>query len=253
LGPGNLDQSSERSAGANQKKGGTPEAWAIAWLPVLSEIARFDAHEGVIMKLDLKTALAAALFASAPALAARAEPSEDARHRGFFLRMHLGGGYLNSSVRSGPYDVKVDGGAGSFAIALGGAIGQNLHLYGELVESIAGSPNRTINGTSGTLTNTSYGLYAMGPGVNYYFMPINVYLSGSLLFSRLNASNSSGNGNSDWGLAGKFQLGKEWWVSDTWGLGVAGMLLASGNGAGGGSPGTFSTWSGAILFSATYN
>jgi hypothetical protein len=46
-------------------------------------------------------------------------------------------------------------------------------------------------------------------------------------------------------------LGKEWWVSDTWGLGVAGMLLASGNGGGGGS--TFTTWSGAILFSATYN
>jgi hypothetical protein len=205
------------------------------------------------MKLDLKATLAAAVFAFALPLAARAETAEDARHRGLFLRMHLGGGYLNSSVRSGGTDLKVNGGAGSFSVALGGAVGQNLHLYGELADSIAGSPNYTRNGSSGTLTNTTYSLLAMGPGVNYYFMPVNVYLSGSLLLSRVNVSSSSGNGNSDWGLAGKFQLGKEWWVSDTWGLGVAGMLLASGNGVGGGSPGTFSTWSGAVLFSATYN
>jgi hypothetical protein len=205
------------------------------------------------MKLALKTTLAAAVFALTLPLAARAETAEDARHRGLFLRMHLGGGYLTSSVRSGGTDLKVNGGAGSFSIALGGAVGRNLHLYGELADSIASSPSATINGSSGTLTNTNYSLLALGPGVNYYFMPMNVYLSGSLLLSRLNLSNSSGNGNSDWGLAGKFQLGKEWWVSDTWGLGVAGMLLASGNGAGGGSPGTFSTWSGAVLFSATYN
>jgi hypothetical protein len=203
------------------------------------------------VRLDLKTTLAAALLAFAPALAARAELPDAAPHQGFFLRMHLGGGYLSSGARSGTTDLNVSGGAGSFSIALGAAVSQNLHLYGELVDSVATSPKLTVNGSSATANNANYGLYGVGPGVNYYFMPSNVYLSGSLLLSRLNVTNNGSSSNSDWGLAGKFQLGKEWWVSDTWGLGVAGMLLASGNGGGGGS--TFTTWSGAILFSATYN
>lgn len=203
----------------------------------------------------MKTALAAALLVVAPALAARADAGDDdAHHRGFFLRMHLGGGYLNSSATDAGTALRVKGGAGSFSVAVGGAVARDLHLYGELMDSVASSPTYSVNGTSAVGTNTSYGLVGLGPGVNYYFMPVNIYLSGSLLLARLAADNGNGStGNSDWGLAGKFQAGKEWWVSENWGLGIAGMLLAGSNPAGGGSKATFTTWSGALLFSATYN
>lgn len=202
----------------------------------------------------MKSAFLAALLVVVPSLAARADAgADDTHHRGFFLRMHLGGGYLTSSATDSGNALNVKGGAGSFSIAAGGAVARDLHLYGELVDSVASSPTFSVNGTSGSGNNANYGLVGIGPGVNYYFMPVNAYLSGSLLLARLTASNNGSSSNSDWGLAGKIQLGKEWWVSQDWGLGVAGMLLAGSNPAGGGSTATFTTWSGAVLFSATYN
>ncbi len=34
-----------------------------------------------------------------------------------------------------------------------------------------------------------------------------------------------GESSSAWGLTGRFSVGKEWWVSSNWGLGLAGELL----------------------------
>ena len=62
---------------------------------------------------------------------------------------------------------------------------------------------------------------AIGPGVTYYLMPANVYFSGSVGVGSLSGSDEL-NGNSDTGFALDTTIGKEWWVGDNWGLGLAG-------------------------------
>jgi len=100
----------------------------------------------------------------------------------------------------------------------------------------------------------------IGPGVAYYFLPGNLYLSGSLLFSQLSESDNGSSNNSsnnsidltNMGIGASFMVGKEWWVSTDWGLGVAGMLhLASMKMKDWDARATAEAIS--ILFSATYN
>jgi hypothetical protein len=57
--------------------------------------------------------------------------------------------------------------------------------------------------------------------VTYYFMPVNLYLSGSAGFGSLEFDGNI-SGETDMGLALDLTVGKEWWVGDNWGLGVAG-------------------------------
>jgi hypothetical protein len=56
-------------------------------------------------------------------------------------------------------------------------------------------------------------------------MPINLYLSGSLGFGRLEIDiDGFGSGDTDTGPVFEAVVGKEWWVSRNWALGVAGVL-----------------------------
>ena len=69
----------------------------------------------------------------------------------------------------------------------------------------------------------------------YYLLPAHLYFSGTLTLSYLSrgyygvssgSEGSGGNGailtNTD--IGGSFMVGKEWWVSANWGLGVAGIV-----------------------------
>lgn len=61
--------------------------------------------------------------------------------------------------------------------------------------------------------------YGFGPGLRYYVMPANVFISSSLLMSRTGVSISNGSPNnapnrsSNWGATGHLSVGKEWWVA----------------------------------------
>jgi len=92
---------------------------------------------------------------------------------------------------------------------------------------------------------------AFGGGITYYFMPVNIYLSGSV---GLGALSGGGNisGESDNGFAGMVTAGKEWWVSNRWGLGVSGVFGFFSFP----EPDISENWSGwnvAVMFSATFN
>jgi hypothetical protein len=65
---------------------------------------------------------------------------------------------------------------------------------------------------------------AFGGGVTYYFMPVNMYISGSLGAGQLSVDSPLGGGDSDTGLAGEVSIGKEWWLGGSWGMGVAGAF-----------------------------
>jgi hypothetical protein len=148
-------------------------------------------------------------------------------HDGFYLRLQAGGGGTSAS---NDFDT-LSGASGALNLELGGAIAENLILYGKLFGTGTPGPDWSVDGEPlGTIDDElSLNFGALGLGLSYYFMPVNVYLSGAVSFTQLGFSDSDG---ADLGEVGRgvglhLGLGKEWWVSEQWGLGVGAEFALS--------------------------
>lgn len=171
------------------------------------------------------------------------------RHLGFALRLDAGIGYMGLLAPSGGSS---EGGAsGGMGIVIGGAVAENLILAGDFWGTgMLGRMGMMQNGATG------YGLGGVGLNVTYYLMPANVYFSASpsvTFRSSMVHFGDSTQVSSVAGFGAKLSVGKEWWVGDHWGLGVAGQFFGSWNGTSGGGMGTWTTLAGGVAFSATYN
>lgn len=196
-----------------------------------------------------------ALVALVP-LTASAQDATAHRHLGFFIRPELGFGYLTSSATEGGVTAKVKGSGGQFALAIGGAVKEDFIVGGQVWDYVASKPTVSLSGggldASGTADGDA-GLVGYGVLLNWYFMPSNTYVAVTPSFTRLVSRSGGDSAASDWGFGVRGAFGKEWWVSDHWGLGVAGSLaLARNKDSGAGAP-TFTTFAMGVSFSATYN
>jgi hypothetical protein len=81
-------------------------------------------------------------------------------------------------------------------------------------------PDVEVEGLGSATSDEDLTMGALGGGLTYYFMPVNMYVSGSLGAGSL----SLGDSDSDTGVVGEFMLGKEWWLGGSWGLGAAGVF-----------------------------
>jgi hypothetical protein len=213
--------------------------------------------------------LAQGALALAEELPPTAAPESTAhRHLGFFLRLDTGPGYEFASEPYQGSSASLTGGAWDFGFSIGGALAEDniltVHLYSLAVfnPSISYSPNKTLGNA-----NSVFYLEGVGPEFTHYFMPANVYLSAALLLSEAvlnNAQSNSGGGVSttlsktyvtDLGVGLKLAVGKEWWVGDHWGLGIALHYAISWNHDSAGIVGssTLATNAFTIDFCATYN
>jgi len=209
-----------------------------------------------------RAAAAAMLLAGGSPALAQGEPapapgpSQDTvhRHLGFFLQMDLGGGYLTTSASQGFTTVRLSGGAVQFSIAIGGAVSENLILGGHVWAHAVSSPSAEVNGqATSTRSDSTLGLSGIGFNLTYYFTPVNLYVQATPSLTRLSASQGGSTANTEYGPGVRLAVGKEWWVSDHWGLGLNGHLaLSSNKDQGSGAP-TWGTGAFAVAFSATYN
>ena len=96
--------------------------------------------------------------------------------------------------------------------------------------------------------NGRLSMAAIGGGITYYLMPINIYFSGSIGGAKLYLHDDDNDidGDSDIGIAGDLTVGKEWWVGNSWGLGLAAVF-------GFHSIDSASGWNAGVRFSATFN
>lgn len=88
----------------------------------------------------------------------------------------------------------------------------------------------------------------VGGGLSYYVMPYNLFANLSFGYARFNSSMDIGGGH---GIALQAALGKEWWISDNWGIGPA--LHFSYARAFSERSRSASGYSGALLLSFAYN
>jgi len=207
----------------------------------------------VLLGVAARAAEARAQGHQAPAVAYGASPAET--HDGLYLRMGLGVGYLRSSTNIAGSDLKLSGTAFGLDFALGGAVTQDLIIFGEFAFLSVDSPTVTYGGVSGNANGVSFDHIGFGPGIAYYIEPANVYLSGSLIFGKLQTQQNGSNtvsGQTDMGLGANLLVGKEWWVSPQWGLGVALQFMLASN-KDGADNATYSTLGTSLSFSATFN
>lgn len=186
------------------------------------------------------------------------------RHDGFFLRLAIGigGGGLSGNDHALPGgDVSVRGGGLATDIQIGGALVENLILHADIFQTTLFNPTVLQDGEelgSGDEVGDAAGvgqdvrMTGLGIGITYYFMPINLYLSGSVGLGQAVFEGDHGDTEgSDLGFGANLMIGKEWWVGSDWGIGAALQLVMVGaddevlGGVGGGALN--------ILFSATYN
>jgi hypothetical protein len=194
---------------------------------------------------------------AAAAIAAGATPAVSLAngvhtHDGFFLRLEPGFGYQKASASEGGNDASFSGAAGHLSVSIGGAPKENLIIAGNLFSTAAVDPKAEVNGVERDTEDLTVGLAGIGPQLTWYFMPANVYVSGTLAMTRLTVDNDGEEGETEAGIGGRLAIGKEWWVSNQWGLGVAGYGLFSSNEDKDGGP-RWRTWSAGVTFSATYN
>ena len=153
------------------------------------------------------------------------------QHAGFHVRLCAGLGYLGASEDHRGSSDHYSGIGGTFSAALGGAVAPNLIVYGELLGTSVINAEWSRNGYPQGWSGLDVFQYGFGPGVAYYFEPINLYLSGTLAFTRFSFSDTYGNSYSqdtNLGVGASFTVGKEWWVGSRWGIGLAGHFqLAS--------------------------
>lgn len=192
--------------------------------------------------------------ASAP-LSGPAPSSGSHRHDGGYFRGIVGPAYVYLSVDDVDYTVKGPGFV--LGIAGGYVVAKNLILCAEAFGDIALNPGVDEFGRSRNTRGTKAGNVGLGAGLVYYIMPANVFVSATLAASQIRmsgASRSDGGGTetSNWGPSVSLMLGKEWWVADDWGLGVAGQIFVSKLADSLDGPG-WTVVSGGVAFSATYN
>jgi len=174
------------------------------------------------LRLLTGTLLSCALWTS---IASAGEPRT---HDGFFLRLSGGAGPTSTKFETAEGSIKFSSTAGDANLAVGACVTPNLAIHGTLFGFAMTDPDLDIvlvgvGSGSGTLDG-DVGMSAVGAGVTYYFMPVNLYVSGSLGFGTLTVETDDVDldGETDTGLALDITVGKEWWVGNSWGLGFAG-------------------------------
>jgi hypothetical protein len=182
-------------------------------------------------------------------------------HDGGYLRLQLGGGWSGLTGTAGGHTVTYDGGGVAFSAAFGYSFTQHLVLYSEIF--IAGPGTATVKMDGMSIDTGSSMLNAdvsgVGLGAAYYFGP-NVFAAASLLAASVEVVDSDENtlASSNSGLGLELLFGKEWWVSDNWGLGFCAQAIFASMKGKNSDPilnqvPSWHTTALSLLFSATYN
>jgi len=166
----------------------------------------------------------AAMLVSLLTTADHAAAGDPRTHDGFFLRLSGGGGTARTELDVPGAKVKMDGGTGDLNFAIGAVVAPNLAIHATVFGWLVSDPTVEVDSLGSGTANGDLDLSAFGAGLTYYFMPANIYVSGSAGIGKLTIDSPSGNAETDNGFVGELTVGKEWWLGNSWGLGLSGSF-----------------------------
>lgn len=181
-------------------------------------------------------------------------------HDGFFLNLSLGFGYqsfeYSASTKFAP-DLEAKGGATEFDIKLGGRIAPNTLLHATITGvSCMNDMDIIYEDEKISTSDLSESMSLLGIGVTYY-LPANFFVTASVGTAQFTNSDNTDNDNkvdgaSETGFGFQVGAGKEWWVSENWGLGVS-AAFTYGSADDKHDAGDMSAYGINVMFSATFN
>lgn len=187
--------------------------------------------------------------------------AESHTHDGFFLNLALGFGYqgFTYDANKAIYDMEAKGVSTEFDLKLGGCIATNTLLHATILGVTNNSEieYKAKGGKKlGSSSEESENLSMLGIGLTYY-LPENIFISGSVGFAQFNLQDNSDEdkdieGATEKGLGVQIAAGKEWWVSDNWGLGLS-VAFTYGAAEDKDDLGDASAYGVNVMFSATFN
>lgn len=145
------------------------------------------------------------------------------RHEGLFIRLTPGFGAAATAAKlPDGTDVSMYGPAGTFGIAIGGALTEHLILAADLsATSVIGPTVKIGDQKTDTSNDVSWTSGYFGASVAYYVMPLNLSISGGAGVFRMALDVPHMDiARTNYGGAAKLGVAKEWWVSPRWGLGA---------------------------------
>lgn len=148
------------------------------------------------------------------------------QHKGLYLSMSVGPLFGSVTDDLGTYTMDMSGTGAQFDFKIGGAIKENLILHATLISNSLPGPSIKISGNSSIKAsdNLTVGEAMVGGGLTYYIMPSNIFLSGTLglgNFSIIDTNDNNNNVSTQRGFSMQLKIGKEWWISKKWGLGIS--------------------------------
>jgi hypothetical protein len=177
-------------------------------------------------------------------------------HDGFYLRLHVGPAFTKiSGTDSFGTTTEYSGGGASLGISMGGALSDSVVLFGTALGSAADNALVKTNGFNSGHLDGSINVFGLGGGMAYYFVPHNVFISGALMGMTFQLADSQGKDyyTTKSGLGAELMIGKEWWVSDNWGIGLAGEVIGASMKDKDDDTLKWSSSSFGVVLSATYN
>jgi len=147
------------------------------------------------------------------------------KHDGFFLRMMAGAGYADLRSENAGTNVEMTGTAMLGTIEIGGSVSDHVVVFGTASAIALQKPRFKQGGAQLVDDERETTVVSIGGGAGYYF-DNNVFISGALLLPRILLRDAVFDTReiTDAGLGFYVAGGKEWWVSDNWGLGIAGQF-----------------------------
>jgi hypothetical protein len=220
---------------------------------------------GTLSSLITATALAETEAGAPPTVSAEATKRGVHLHDGFYLRLAMGFGSYNETVRQAGQDqsTNVTGIANAEEWSIGGAVRPGLIFGGGVFASTLLASDRSVSGaTPPAGVADGQGTFSLvGPFFDYYFDPAKglhveaaVGLASVRGFSAV--TNKVDKDAITVGGGAMFGVGYEWWVSEQWSVGVLGrMALAWTTGKDTADVRWYHTVgaSPSLLFTATYN
>lgn len=145
-------------------------------------------------------------------------------HDGFMLRFTSGIGAGGGGFDAPPGEFSFSGATVNFSVDIGAALVAGLSVHARLgYQSIVGA---TVKLDDEKISDDddppSISSVLFGPGLTYYFEPVNIYLTGVIGLSSARGQDTfPDNGRTRTGWAANLDAGWEAWVSRDWALGVA--------------------------------
>ena len=155
--------------------------------------------------------------------------NDDSKHKhdGFYLRLTTGFGGTAAIEDYEGDEITISGASSNTTIEIGYALRENFIVNLDMFGGVMVDPELGINGEVIGETDAEVTISNLGLGLTYYIMPSNFYLSGSFGLSIAQIETDYTTFETDLGYGLNIMVGKEWWVSDNWGIGIATHLFYS--------------------------